>query len=301
MSRKSEADVQGVFLASFHVRTGNTLSFVHPPDLHPELTAAHAEWKALPSGSHAVERDTIFFALSPTRTAVAAFRNVALHGDDGRVQRGARMLSVAAVFPADSPFHHHLSSLDGLADSIAAADAHDEGAKGTQHLLRDWLEAANSEQQQQDRQRGDSFNHSALSHFPALSASLGPLLPPLLKYLATGRTRLLIFSTAPLQPAASLAHNLADIVHAAQRRAGQSESSLRVRGLVTLHDIVTLDDENRARTADTPGWIAFTPDKILLDKCALFDLVLDLTPLQGANGTKAAASPRNRPSNTAAT
>ncbi|KAE8214154.1 hypothetical protein CF327_g2400 [Tilletia walkeri] len=296
---ESEVQVEGVFLASFHVRTGNTLSFVHPAELQDDLSAAHAEWKALPSGSHAVERDTIFFSLSPRRTAVACFRNVALlRDDDDPAQRGARMLSVGAVFSSNSPTssynNTHLPSLDALADSIAATSLDDE--EKVQHLIKTWYQSAESVERNQQR---DSFAYSALSHFPALSASLGPLLPPLLKFLATGHTRLLIYSTAPLQPAASLAHNLADIVHSAQRRAGQNQSQppLHVRGLVTLHDIVALDEESRQRTADTAGWIAFTSDKILLDKCALFDLMLDLTPLQGGNGnSKAAASPRNRPS-----
>ncbi|KAE8260369.1 hypothetical protein A4X13_0g394 [Tilletia indica] len=301
---ESEVQVEGVFLASFHVRTGNTLSFVHPAELQDDLSAAHAEWKALPSGSHAVERDTIFFSLSPRRTAVACFRNVALLRDeDDPAQRGARMLSVGAVFSSNSPTssynNTHLPSLDTLADSIAATSLDDE--EQVQHLIKTWYQSAESSVER--NQQRDSFAYSALSHFPALSASLGPLLPPLLKFLATGHTRLLIYSTAPLQPAASLAHNLADIVHSAQRRAGQNQSHappLHVRGLVTLHDIVALDEESRQRTVDTPGWIAFTSDKILLDKCALFDLMLDLTPLQGGNGnSKAAASPRNRPSSAA--
>ncbi|KAK0538450.1 hypothetical protein OC835_001431 [Tilletia horrida] len=296
------AAVDGVFIATFHVRAGNSLSFVHPPELHADLGQAHSEWKALPSGSHAVERDTIFFALSPARTAVACFRNVALAADDDQEQRGARMLSVGAVFSTNSaapPSQHLLLTLERTADHVASA-AH-EGSDQPQRLLRDWLRNANGHGAQQ-LQQGDEqtpaelFQHSALSHLPALSASLGPLLPPLLKRLATGYQRLLIYSTAPLHPAACLAYNLADITQAARRQADSSETTpLHVRGLVTLHDIVTLEEEGRHRDSSSPGWIAFTSDKILLDKCSLFDILLDLTPLQMSGGNKAAASPRNQP------
>ncbi|KAL9937764.1 hypothetical protein V8E36_003309 [Tilletia maclaganii] len=297
------AAVEGVFIARFHVRTGNSLSFVWPPALEQDLTKASAEWKALPSGSHAVERDTIYFTLSNTRTAVACFRNVALaaSADDAQQQRGARMLSIGAIFNRTRPAPALLlRSLDKIADSIAASSP--DGSERAQEQLKNWFQSLPEQQSAQLKsEAADTYEYTALSHLPALSSSLGPLLPPLLKQLAAGCTRLLIFSNAPLLPAASLAYNLRNIVHAAQRSAGQqlNHPQLVMRDLVTLHDIVALSEEGQARTttaSTSAGWIAFTSDKILLDKCSLFDIVLDLTPLQAVNGNKAAASPRNAPS-----
>ncbi|KAK0544977.1 hypothetical protein OC846_005852 [Tilletia horrida] len=281
--------VEGVYLASFHVRTGNSLTFSHPatPEFQSELQQANIEWKALPSGSHAVERDTIFFSLPQQQSSLACFRNIE-HAQQG--QRGARMFSVGAILSRSG--HDHLSiitpALDALADQLLTdADQHQH-----EQLLIDWYNAQSQTQTQEAAE--PAFDHSPLSHLPAFTASLGPLLPPILKHLATGTTRLLIYSAAPLAPAAALAFNLAHIVQSASTHKSQQQPvSIHVRGLVTLHDLVHLEQEQAQ--IDPSGWIAFTSDKILLDKLNLFDLLLDLTPLQKDPAVaRAAASPRHR-------
>jgi hypothetical protein len=96
-----------VFLVHFHVRRGNELLWQKG-----NADLAGVEWKVLPSGSHAVERDILYFETpdgpngSP-RIGLAAFRNTKLaqgvrsgaaeeEADDD--QRGARMLAVGAIF-----------------------------------------------------------------------------------------------------------------------------------------------------------------------------------------------------------
>ena len=94
-----------IFLAHFHVRRGNEMLWVKG-----EADVQGVEWKVLPSGSHAVERDVIYFETAPApngnhRIGVAAFRNRKLDdgernsaaGNDDDDQRGARMVAVGVV------------------------------------------------------------------------------------------------------------------------------------------------------------------------------------------------------------
>lgn len=95
-----------IFLAHFHVRRGNEMVW-----FKGEEDLAGVEWKVLPSGSHAVEKDIIYFEPPPSpnnvpRIGVAAFRNHKLSqgvrsgagdGEEDDNQRGARMMAVGTI------------------------------------------------------------------------------------------------------------------------------------------------------------------------------------------------------------
>lgn len=95
-----------IFIAHFHVRRGNELVWYKGED-----DLAGVEWKVLPSGSHAVEKDIIYFEAPPSpnnisRIGVAAFRNYKIaqgvrtgvgDGEEDDDQRGARMMAVGAI------------------------------------------------------------------------------------------------------------------------------------------------------------------------------------------------------------
>lgn len=102
-------NVLSVFLVHFHVRRGNELVW-HKG----EADCEGVEWKALPSGSHAMERDIIYFECQSIerggRMGIAAFRNrkiapserhgVSINGQlegDDDDQRGARLMAVGAI------------------------------------------------------------------------------------------------------------------------------------------------------------------------------------------------------------
>ncbi|KDN40352.1 hypothetical protein K437DRAFT_190291 [Tilletiaria anomala UBC 951] len=74
--------------------------------------------------------------------------------------------------------------------------------------------------------------------------------------------------------------------HHRQREGG--DFGLRLRGYVSVHDLVALDAEHRAANGanaeeeergSRSGWLAVTSDAILREKTTLFDILLDLSPL----------------------
>lgn len=118
---------------------------------------------------------------------------------------------------------------------------------------------------------------------PALISAIGPIFPGLIKRLLQPSSRLLIFSSPPTFPASSLAYNLSLLIQSTLSSIGNQRISphLLVRGIIGLHDISRLSDENKLRTSGEfgNGWIAWTTDKLLLEKPELYDLLLDLTPI----------------------
>ncbi|PWN25763.1 hypothetical protein BDZ90DRAFT_228139 [Jaminaea rosea] len=137
-----------IFQAHFHVRRGNEITHQHGH----EIDLSGVEWKALPSGSHALHRDLIWFHLpgQPEQTlgdeqryhrvGVAAFVNRKLGGEDDEEQRGAeededdddqrgaRMIAVGIIALAvgSTPSAHlaaclpHIDALESLASSSAS-------------------------------------------------------------------------------------------------------------------------------------------------------------------------------------
>lgn len=216
-------------------------------------------------------------------------------------QQGSALAQQLAIVP-------HLSNLEKLADDLAH---HPEDTSPLQayydaHKLRSTSSSTGGAgsarldgkrmKQLRMRRRRDPRNlaHDPVSHMPALCGSLGALLPHLLKKLMLPHHRLLIFSpTPPLVHAARLGYNLADLVALAIARSGKRHENLQafarrgiveVKGQIGVHDIPALEDEEQSRRngkAALPGqsWIAWSTDKLLLEKPHLFDSVLDLTPL----------------------
>lgn len=134
---------------------------------------------------------------------------------------------------------------------------------------------------------------------PAISTSLGPLLPTILKQLLLPSYRLIIFCPAgsPSFRACAIAYALAELVHGAHEterpfnaaRQGEDQEqraqNIVVRGLIGLHDIAMLEDEAKLPQTSSivrPSWIAWSADKILLEKPHLFDAILDLSPIAQA-------------------
>lgn len=144
------------------------------------------------------------------------------------------------------------------------------------------------------------YVHDPLFQLPAVSNALGPFLPRLLKQLLTTSQRLLIYVPhgGSTMQAAAIAFTLGEIAHtgynstSAQDETSQQHDSdemftLYVRGIIGLHDITALQDEGNIRQVQTnrrASWIAWTSDKLLIEKCDLFDTLLDLTPILDSQG-----------------
>ncbi|PWY99078.1 hypothetical protein BCV70DRAFT_201298 [Testicularia cyperi] len=289
----------------------------------PGIDLTDVEWKVLPSGGHLIERDVIYFQPQQSGTiGVACFRNLKLDdSQEADRQRGARMVSVGLILqcPSGSPTETssstgpqqlaivpHLDNLHKLADQLVHSPESTDPLKRyyTLHAFRpDQPEAPLTPRQLKQlrmRRRRDPKNlpHDPITHMPALCGSLGAILPHLLKKMMVSNHRLLVFSPAPpLVHAARIGYNLADFVALAVGRSGRRHDTLQsfaarglvhVRGQIGVHDITALEDEEKHRrstgeSTNGCGWVAWSTDKILLEKPHLFDSVLDLTPLIGKN------------------
>ncbi|PWN34877.1 uncharacterized protein FA14DRAFT_160293 [Meira miltonrushii] len=311
-----------IFAAHFHVRRGNEIFWAKGQHSTEDLTKMGIEWKVLPSGSHLLERDILFFDVvnagqnkqrSNTErghlVGVAAFKNRKINiaeresadGNDNDDQRGARMIAVGIIVDCGSqrtPWSQlaatlpHICQLEKLADAVAA----DPGCHG---IMEEWLEIHKSAStfittSARDLvSDGPFYPHDPLLQLPAVSNALGPLLPGILKRLLASPFRLLIFTPhgGPALQAASIAFNLAELVHAACQSpengavcpaTGRSskktdEHGLDVIGILGLHDISRLESANAEKEGHS--WIGWTSDRILLEKPKLFDAVLDLSPM----------------------
>ncbi|UZJ56910.1 hypothetical protein CBS101457_006230 [Exobasidium rhododendri] len=301
-----------VFIAHFHVRRGNEVLWSKG-----DADLGGVEWKVLPSGSHAISKDLVYFETGTApngnhRIGVAAFRNRSLNqaerssvaGDEDEDQRGARILAVGAIFDCGSmatPWSQlaatlpHCLQLEALANALSADPTRKD-------LLEAWLdshllkEGALSITSRRNLKGNDLlYAYDPLFQLPAISNALGPLLPSILKRLLLPSFRFLIYipGGVPTYRAASIAFALGELTYSAcqSRQSGDQcpatgassdQHGLVIRGLLGLHDISTLQEEAKIRSShgERPmSWIAWTTDKILLEKCRLYDAVLDLSPI----------------------
>lgn len=243
------ANLLTIFQAHFHVRRGNEITYQHGHD----LDLSGVEWKTLPSGSHALHRDLIWFT-PPGHTdvgsggdenrfhkvGVAVFRNRQLttqdedeDGDDGEDQRGARMIAVGIVVAADSlvPSSHlaaclpHIEALQLLAEDSAQRPRDQtllseflhkhrfDPSKDT-HAVLQQIESTRCPAPLSRKPIGQA---DPLLDLPSIANALGLVLPQLIRKLLIKGTRLLVFSPlgAETGSAASIGWNLAEILEGA--------------------------------------------------------------------------------------
>lgn len=164
--------------------------------------------------------------------------------------------------------------------------------------------------------RRPTSRYDPLLDLPSISNALGSKLSEILSMLLASGTRLLIYSPVGAQTrvSAGIAWILAESIEAAlieeDRRtdspvneAADSDSSSTshmskrtpaVMGMIGLHDMGRLQDEQARRgenNATPHGWIAWTADKIFLEKTSLYDLLLDLTPSHAASTSGRTSAP----------
>lgn len=192
----------------------------------------------------------------------------------------------------------HLEHLQKLADALSSDPT-------CYRLLEEWLEMHQRTKPFQtawNRDRAASpdplYAHDPLFQLPAISNALGPLLPGLLKQLLLESRRLLIYvphGVSTMQ-AGAIAFNLGELAlagcqaptHAARGPRGamaQDRHGIDVRGLIGLHDVSAMQEEEKRRAQEPAlalAWIAWTSDRVLLDKPGLYDTLLDLSPMAPA-------------------
>lgn len=120
----------------------------------------------------------------------------------------------------------------------------------------------------------EQLSYDPATYMLSMHRFVGPLLAPLLKLLLLPR-RLLLYAPAPVERSAIVAFNLAELVHAAFAYAVDVPGHVRIYGMLSLHDV---EEWKRITPTDT-AWIAWTSDRILLDKTDMFDVCLDISAL----------------------
>ncbi|WFD17886.1 hypothetical protein MCAP1_000095 [Malassezia caprae] len=267
---ETPCDVHGLFVAEFHVRHGNSIVYRDPPSLHTD----GLEWTVLPSGAHAVTRDTIYFSYDEQHMGVAAFHQHDLAGEDEdarAAQRGARSVSVALVVPCGATPGSQLTAL--LPHLVPLASLAQKIAAGASPPTLDVYMAKYAQRTATPQHTLLQLAYDPVTYLLTVHRFLGPLIPPLLKALHVPR-RILLYCPPPMERAAIVAFNLAELMHASFVHAPGVPGDVRVRGLVTLHDMDALMAEP---VPPATAWIAWTSDRLLLDKTRLYDISVDVS------------------------
>lgn len=118
--------------------------------------------------------------------------------------------------------------------------------------------------------------YDPVTYLCAMSRFLGPLLVSLIKLLQLPHKRVLLYSPAPVERAAIVGFNLAEIVHAAYVHAGRAPGDVRVRGYLGLFDLPNLKREADQGTLDH-AWIAWTADKVYKEHKDVYDVFIDVS------------------------
>lgn len=275
----------------FHVRNGNTIVYKDPPGTSLTLLTcirlasrwsrveSPAEWRSYCKPRYHVRMGSLtlsFFEHTNGLMGIAAYCARRLSEEEGgAAQRGARCVSVGLLLPHQYTPSNQLRALlphCAALESIAA----DLVMGGTPPSL------ASYGKQSESPELGLSLPQLAYdpaTYMSSVHRFLGPLLLPLIKMLQLPQ-RLLLYAPAPVERSAILAFNLAELVHAAFVHASHVPGQVRVRGMITLHDLMAL----QAEAPTTTAWIAWTSDRLLLDKTDLYDACLDVSSLMFPDG-----------------
>lgn len=249
-----------------------------------DLDTTNFEWKALPSGAHSISSDTIVFEAGDH--LVICKYHARMDGDV-RHRTASRAISAGLVIASEAPNPSSLllaalPHLDALAD--VAARIADEPKYDALRAYADEYRVGKSALPRAplcDASALSQLRFDPVTHLAAVHGFLGPLLVPLIKALYVSDTKLLIYCPVPVARAATIAFNLAEIVDSALSINGRKQRHVRIRGLVTLHEMDTLTAD------DQDGWIAWTSEKIITEKRGVADYVLDASDFLTGKITRA--------------
>lgn len=205
---------------------------------------------------------------------VAAFHQHALADEDEdacAALRGARSVSVALVVPCGAAPGSQLTAL--LPHLVPLASLARDIAAGAPPCTLSAYMAEYAQRTATPQHALLQLAYDPVTYLLTVHRFLGPLIPPLVKALHVPR-RVLLYCPPPMERAAIVAFNLAELMHASFVHAPGVPGSVRVRGLVTLHDLDALLAEP---VPSATAWIAWTSDRLLLDKTRLYDISVDVS------------------------
>ncbi|KAI9433131.1 hypothetical protein H4582DRAFT_1820081, partial [Lactarius indigo] len=292
-----------IFHASFHPTRSNDLDWSLKAS--DDLQLDGVEFSSLPSRLHLVEEDVVYYFTKHGLRGVCVFSR---RPTSEQGQRGFRLSSLGILLARSlrpRPWRH-VPALKALVrdlhsdPSVTQGDSSQDVWAPTRRFFElrkarlEDLGGAGAEELEFDMDDGgiedggdgyEPFTPPTL-HLPHLLRVLGPSSLTLYKHVL-GRRRILIYTQPPVEAACFLCQVAADMCFEDQTTPttqgeghgatlelkGKHKEGINVLGMVTLHDIDTLERESRTGR----GWIACTTDAVFLEKPQYYDLVVDLT------------------------
>ncbi|WFD02950.1 hypothetical protein MOBT1_001639 [Malassezia obtusa] len=247
-------NVRGIYVAEFLPREGNAIIHTYPENLPVD----GFEWKVLPSGGHEVRSDLVHF-----------------EGEEiEKDTQNHRVCSSSNPGSELFEFLPHVKHLERMADDIvdeAPLDSVNEYVDRYRFQEPHELRVPSAALRSLER-----LPYDPVTYLCAMSRFLGPLLVSLIKLLQLPHKRVLLYSPAPVERAAIVGFNLAEIVHAAYVHAGRAPGDVRVRGYLGLFDLPNLKREADQGTLDH-AWIAWTADKVYKEHKDVYDVFIDVS------------------------
>jgi hypothetical protein len=241
-----QPNVEAVFVVTFDVKSGNKIEFQMPEK--EQMSLMGVEYKAIPSGSHHINQDFVYFRYENKYGLACIVRIDVMTDDDGsalsvidQTQRGMCIKSVGIL---TSSIIHIQSYLQFL---------HTEA--------RTYL---NQSSANYDRLRGILIQHDQPNSVPVsiydnlfnqFIEQFGPAIFPLTRLMLLGK-RILLYSSSPIGPLCNAVY-FTHIIN----------QSVNPLFCVTIMDLPMLNTEQ--------SYIGCTTEKILKDKLNIYDVFID--------------------------
>ncbi|KAH6644810.1 hypothetical protein C7974DRAFT_408457 [Boeremia exigua] len=287
--------VEALFLIKFDQKIGYTIAWKRTAAATTDLDGV--EYKALPSGLHALESDLVYF----THAGFAGLSAFA-RGAGSEAERHANFVSVGILVRREGQAGRLGRGwlLAGRLEALAAALASEESTAALEEFWADQTGAV-------DRQDGKGVTRDrAIStatkvptdderlpeYHPALAILqylelFGPLVFRL-QQAALLRKRILFVGSPPVRATCEFVYNLSVLSSISPRDAEHlapgTEDLLRLPSLFSIgvHDIPYLEQLRNPKGGHTPGqtaaegWVACTTDEIIATKPQLYDIIVEI-------------------------
>ncbi|CAF0827104.1 unnamed protein product [Rotaria sordida] len=242
----SQPNVEAVFVVTFDVKYGNIIEFQMPEKEHMLLSGV--EYKAIPSGSHHINQDFVYFRHENKYGLACLARADITNDDDGSAlsvidqsQRGMRIKSVGILTSSIIHIQSYLSLLQTEARIyLSQASANYDGLKRL--LIR----------QEQPISVPASIYDSLFAQF---IQQFGASIFPLSRLILLGK-RVLFYSRSPIGPLCNAVY-FTHIIN----------QSVNPLFLITIADLSMLNNEQ--------SYIGCTTERIFKEKTHIYDVFID--------------------------
>ncbi|KAF2124640.1 hypothetical protein P153DRAFT_400736 [Dothidotthia symphoricarpi CBS 119687] len=280
----SNPDVEALFLVRFDSRVGYTIAWQRTRTPATDLDGV--EYKALPSGLHAVQNDLVYFTHTGPKGEEYVGLSAFAQSEAGAEERGARFVSVGVLVRREGVLGRAwvlAGRLEGVARELAGGMEEREGAV----LERVWGEVQGGEDMQEEREEEELPEHHPARSVLRYVDVCGPLVFRL-QQAALLRKRVLFVGGPPVRGVCEFVYTLTVLSSISPRDTSSflpgTDTLLRIPSLFSIgvHDIPLLETPRAKHGGHTgaddlppEGWIACTTDEIIATKKHLFDIIVD--------------------------